>query len=304
MSRLPPLTALKAFEAAARHLSFTRAAEELHVTQAAVSHQVKALEDFLGQPLFMRLTRALELTPAGESYAPVIKEAFETIERATRRLMEDQDSQGVLNVSVSPTFLSRWLIPRLPAWQESHPEIELRLVSTPRLADFVRDGVDVAIRHGRGIWPGLSARRLFQAKSVPVASPKLIAGPQSLKEPADLSRHVLLHDLVEPDNWRIWLMAAGVKEIEPERGMRFGTGADAIQAAIEGAGVALARRAIIRRDVEEGRLVIPFEVPMPKDFAFYVVFPEGSAKRPKVRAFTDWALDQAKTDAEAEDRLD
>lgn len=302
MSRLPPLTALRAFEVAARHLSFTRAAEELHVTQAAVSHQVKGLEDFLGQPLFMRLTRALELTPAGEGYAPVLREAFEAIERATRRLMEDQDRQGVLNVSVSPTILSRWLIPRLSHWQEVHPEIELRLVSTPKLADFVRDGVDVAIRHGRGIWPGLTAHRLFQAKSVPVVSPKLLNGPISLNEPGDLARHTLLHDLVEPDNWRIWLNAAGVKDIDPDRGMRFGTGADAVQAAVEGAGVAQARRAIIRRDIEAGRLVIPFEAPMPKDFAFYVVYPEGASKRPKVKAFCDWALAQAKEDSEAEER--
>ncbi len=302
MSRLPPLTSLRAFEAAARHLSFTRAAQELHVTQAAVSHQVKTLEDFLGQPLFLRLTRALELTPAGEGLAPVLKEAFESIERATRRLMEDQDRQGVLNVSVSPTILSRWLIPRLSSWQEAHPEIELRLVSTPKLADFVRDGVDVAIRHGRGIWPGLAAHRLFQAKSVPVASPGLLAGPVPLNKPEDLARHTLLHDLVEPDNWRIWLTAAGVKEIDPERGMRLGTGADALEAAIAGAGVALARRVIVRRDVEAGRLVIPFEVPMPKDFAFYVVYPEGSAKRPKVKAFRDWALAEARADAEAEER--
>ena len=302
MTRLPPLTSLRAFEVAARHLSFTRAAEELHVTQAAVSHQVKSLEDFLGQPLFMRLTRALELTPAGESYAPVLKEAFEAIERATRRLMEDQDRQGVLNVSISPTILSRWLIPRLADWQETHPEIELRLVSTPKLADFVRDGVDVAIRHGQGVWPGLAAHRMFQAKSVPVASPKLMNGPAALKRPEDLSRHTLLHDLVEPDSWRIWLAAADVKEIDPDRGMRFGTGAEAIQAAVEGAGVALARRAVIRRDIEEGRLIIPFEVPMPKNFAFYVVYPEGAAKRPKVRAFCDWALAQARLDALAEDR--
>jgi LysR family glycine cleavage system transcriptional activator len=302
MSRLPPLTSLKAFEAAARHLSFTRAAEELHVTQAAVSHQVKSLEDFLGQPLFLRMTRALELTPAGESYAPVLKEAFESIERATRRLMEDQDRQGVLNVSVSPTVLFFWLIPRLSAWQEAHPEIELRLVSTPKLADFVRDGVDVAIRHGRGVWPGLATHRLFQSKSVPVASPKLINGPVSLKTPEDLAKHTLLHDLNEPDNWRIWLTAAGVKEIDPDRGMRLGSGADAVRAAIEGAGVALARRAVIRRDIEDGRLVIPFVAPTSKEFAFYVVYPEGSAKRPKVKAFTDWALAQAKEDSEAEER--
>lgn len=301
MSRLPPLTSLRAFEAAARHLSFTRAAEELHVTQAAVSHQVKSLEDFLGQPLFMRLTRALELTPAGEGYAPVLKEAFESIERATRRLMEDQDKQGVLNISVSPTFLSRWLIPRLAHWQEVHPQIELRLVSTPKLADFVRDGVDMAIRHGRGVWPGLAAQRLFQAKSVPVASPKLLAGPIPLARPEDLARHTLLHDLVEPDNWRIWLAAAGVKDIDPERGMRFGTGAEALQAAIEGAGVALARRAIIRRDIEEGRLAIPFDAPTSKEFAFYVVYPEASWKRPKVKAFCDWALGQAREDSEAEE---
>ncbi|MBF0168557.1 MAG: transcriptional regulator GcvA [Alphaproteobacteria bacterium] len=302
MGRLPPLASLKAFEAAARHLSFTRAAEELHVTQAAVSHQVKSLEDFLGQSMFVRLTRALQLTPAGEAYAPVLKDAFEAIELATRRLMEDQDRQGVLNVSVSPTFLSRWLIPRLSDWQEAHPGIELRLASTPKLADFVRDGVDVAIRHGRGVWPGLAAHRLFQAQSVPVASPELLKGPLALKKPEDLARHTLLHDQVEPDNWRIWLTAAGVADVAPERGMRFGTGAEALEAALAGAGIALARRAVIRRDIEAGRLVIPFEVPMPKDFAFYVVFPEGSAKSPKVKAFRDWAMDQAQADREAEEK--
>ncbi|MBI4967077.1 MAG: transcriptional regulator GcvA [Rhodospirillales bacterium] len=292
MRRLPPLSALRAFEAAARHLSFTKAAEELHVTQAAISHQVKALEEHLGRPLFRRLTRALRLTPAGEAYRPVLTEAFEAIERATRRLQAESERQGVLNISLTPAFMSRWLIPRLGYWQEAHPEIELRLTSTPKLADFSRDGIDLAVRHGRGAWPGLIAHRLFQSENVPVCSPALVNGPLPLAKPADLAHHTLLHDFVEPELWRIWLAAVGVEGVDPDRGLRLSDSADTIQAAIAGSGVAMTRRALIGLDLAAGRLVIPFDIRLPSEYAFYIVYPEASAERPMIRMFRDWVLEQ------------
>jgi LysR family glycine cleavage system transcriptional activator len=299
--RLPSLNALKVFEAAARHASFTKAAEELHVSQAAVSHQIKALEEELGVQLFQRLNRALKLTDAARSYLPVLSQAFDEIDRATERLRPGKGEKGWLNVSVSPTFLSRWLIPRLVRWQERHPGIELRVSSSARLVDFTREDVDVGVRHGRGEWPGLKADRLIAARIVPACSPKLLKS-LPLKVPADLVRHTLLHSQVEPDAWRMWLAAAGVDSlVDSTRGPQFDTGTEAIQAAIEGMGVAIVRRALVERDIKAGNLTVPFEVPLPVEYAFYVVCPEADAEKPKVKAFREWAIFEARRD-ESEER--
>jgi LysR family glycine cleavage system transcriptional activator len=298
--RLPSLNALKAFEAAARHLSFTKAAEELCVSQAAISHQIKALEEDLGVSLFQRLNRALRLTEAARAYLPVLSQAFDEIDRATEWLRPGKGEKGALNVSVSPTFLSRWLIPRLVRWQERHPEIELRVSSSARLVDFSREDFDVGVRHGRGDWPGLRADRLIAARIVPALSPRLLAA-NPLRTPSDLVRHTLLHSQVEPDAWRMWLAEAGVADqVDASRGPQFDTGTEAIQAAIEGMGVAIVRRALVDRDIKAGLLAIPFEVPLPVEYAFYVVCPMANAEKPKIKAFRDWAIFEARRDEDAE----
>jgi LysR family glycine cleavage system transcriptional activator len=284
--RLPPLNALRAFEAAARHLSFTKAAEELFVTQAAVSHQIKGLEDYLGISLFHRLNRALSLTEAGKAYLPSISAAFDGLDRATAALQSERNATGVLTASVTPVFLSRWLIPRLADWQEKHPEIDLRVSSNTRLVDFAREDVDFAVRFGKGDWPDLHVDLLFRVVTVPVCSPRLLP----LRGPEDLAHHTLLHDMVEPNAWRDWLKTEGIEGIDPSRGPRFGTGADALQAAIDGAGVALGRRPLIDRDIEAGALVAPFATPAPKAHGFFFVCPKAYLERPKLRAFREWAL--------------
>lgn len=290
--RLPPLNGLRVFEAAARHLSFTQAALELNVTQAAVSHQIKALEDFLGVGLFRRLNRSLRLTEAGERYAPALREAFDAMELATQRLRPDDEAKGALTVSVTPTFLAGWLIPRMYRWQERQPEIELRITATGRVVDFAREDVDVAVRHGRGHWSGLKAVRLFCEDMVPVCSPTLRNGDPPLREPEDLARHVLLHDLTDPGAWETWLKAAGLAHIDPNRGPRFENGVFALQAAAQGLGVAIERRPLIKDDLANGRVTIPFAVNVPNQAAYHLVYPERAHAKAKVRLFHDWILDE------------
>ena len=291
--RLPPLNALKAFEAAARHLSFTLAAEELHVTQAAVSHQVKSLEDHLGFPLFERKVRALGLTAQGAQYLPDVSRALDTIADATARLAPDDPSSGVLTVSTAPSFLSRWLIPKMMDWQETHPEIELRVTSTVKLANFASDDVDVAIRYGRGDWPHLVAERLFSEETFPVCSPDYLKRNPSIREPKDLLNGTLIHIAIWSDSWQLWLRAAGVEGAETKKGLVFDTVDDALRAAAQGLGVALGRQQLVDDDLASGRLVQPFDISVPVDYAHYLVYPEGALNRPKVKAFRDWVFKRA-----------
>ena len=294
--RLPPLRALRAFEAAARHLSFTRAGRELAVTQAAISHQIRALEAELGVRLFRRRPRALDLTEAGAAYLPEVRAAFDRLAEATERLRA-RGASGVLSISVSPSFASVWLVPRLGRFRERHPEIDVRLSATDVLVDFSTDDVDVAIRYGRGRYPGLVAHWLLREDVFPVCSPRLRAGPPPLRRPEDLRHHVLLHDELRED-WRMWLLAAGVAGVDPTRGPRFSHSSMVLQAAIEGQGVALGRSALAADHRAAGRLVKPFDVSVPVDFAYYLVYPEGSDARPKVAAFRDWVLEAAATAGE------
>ncbi len=289
--RLPPLNAVRAFEAAARHLSFTRAAEELHVTQAAISHQVKALEVYLGLKLFRRLNRALVLTEDGQTYLPPVKRIFDQLYDATRRLTESE-ARGKLTVSALPSLAARWLVPRLGRFRAAHPDIDIRLAPATHLVDFAREDVDVAIRYGRGQYPGLRVDRLMTEDIMPVCSPALITGPQPLKEPADLKHHTLLHDEGHGE-WRTWLLAAGVEDVDPTRGTVFMDSGMLIEAAATGQGVALARGALAADDLASGRLVRPFEIKVPAEYAYYVVCPEATADQPKVAAFRDWLLKEA-----------
>ena len=295
--RLPPLNALRTFEAAARHLSFTRAAEELFVTQAAVSHQIKGLEEELGMPLFRRLGRRLLLTDEGQLLVPEVREAFELLGSAVRRVREQQG--GVLTISATPSFGAKWLAGRIGRFQALHPEFEIQLGATLRLVDFARENVDCGVRYGLGDWPGLRVDRLFDAQLMVVCSPALAAGPPPLRCPDDLRRHTLIHVLDEIDDWRLWLKAAGVSGIDPAKGPKFDSTPMALQAAASGAGIAIGRRRLIEEDLASGRLVVPFDIELADGCAYYFVTPEARANVPKIALFRDWLLAEAAADPSA-----
>jgi len=292
---LPPLNALRGFEAAARHLSFTRAAEELHVTQAAISHQVKALEDHLGMPLFRRLNRALLLTDEGQALFPAVRDALDGLAEATSRL-QARDSGGPLTVSTLPSVAAKWLVPRMSHFIDRHPDIDLRIQANERLVDFARDDVDVGIRFGGGEWPGVQAVWLADEDVAPVCSPELTRGPDALREPADLVRATLLHETMGPmtdfPQWSTWLAAAGVDGADADRGPAFSHTHIMLQAAVDGRGVALAQMLLAADDIATGRLVAPFDLRLPTGYSYYVVCSAASAERPKVRAFRDWIIDE------------
>ena len=299
--RLPPLNALRAFEAAARHLSFTKAAGELHVTPAAISHQVKALEDHFGVPLFRRLTRALLLTDAGQAALPALREGFDRLAEGAERL-QVCETDRVLTVSVAPSFGAKWLVPRLDRFRQAHPQVDVRIDATDEVVEFARDGVDVAVRYGAGGYPGLRTDCLFAEVAFPVCSPALLDGARPLRAPDDLRHHTLLHidwkmENETAPNWRMWLLAAGVSDIDPTRGPRFNMDNLSLQAAIEGHGVALAADVLVQDDLAAGRLVKPFELSVGGSarFRHYVVSPEATADQPKIAAFREWILCEAST---------
>jgi len=293
--RLPPLNALRAFEAAARHLSFTRAAEELHVTQAAISHQVKALESHLGRKLFRRMNRALLLSDDGQAYLPSVTKAFELLDEATAELARKR-APGTLTVSVLPSLAARWLVPRLGRFRQRCPDVDLRIDPSIALADFRHGDVDVAIRYGRGDYPGLVADYLMTEDVFPVCSPALIEGPDGLRAPGDLARHVLLHDDGHVE-WRTWLLAAGVEGVDPSRGPVFTDSSMLIQAALSGLGVALARSVLVADELTAGRLVRPFPLSLSREFAYYFVCPEDTVGQPQIAEFRAWLLEEAGTSA-------
>jgi LysR family glycine cleavage system transcriptional activator len=290
--RLPPLNALRSFEAAARHLSFTRAAEELHVTQAAISHQVKALEDDLGIVLFRRLNRALILTDQGQLLFPAVRDALDALAEATSRLSA-REAGGALTVSTLPSFAVKWLVPRMSRFQEHHPEIELRISANERLADFARDGIDVGIRFGAGGWPGLKAEEIAGEWVTPVCRPSIA---RQLRTADDLRTQVLLHEEMTPlggfPTWADWLEAAHVTGVDASRGPRFSHTHIMLQAAIDGQGVALGQVLLTEDDVAARRLVAPFALRLPTGFGYYLACVPGAADRPKVKAFRRWVLDE------------
>lgn len=301
--RLPSLNALRAFEAAARHLSFTRAADELAVTQGAVSRQVKALETHLGLDLFHRLTRALELTDAGREYQSAMTDAFDRVEQATSRLMRRLDRQ-ILTVSVLPTFAMRWLIPRLSGFIESNPGVEVRLITSILPIDFSREDIDVAIRvgtpsGGEGMgarielrmtedWTNVCADRLIGDVLIPVCSPALQCGRPPLRKPADLRRHTLLHTTTRPHAWTDWLTAAGMSGIERQDEPAFGHFFMTLQAASEGRGVAMVPEVLVAGDVAAGSLVKPFDIKAKSAGAYYFLCRKPQYDLPKIAVFREW----------------
>jgi LysR family transcriptional regulator, glycine cleavage system transcriptional activator len=297
MARLPPLNALRAFEAAARHLSFNAAAEELNVTPAAISHQIKALEADLGVKLFRRLNRAVRLTDAGQACLPGLRDGFERIAAAVTRARQG-DSLGLLTVTASPAIASKWLVPRLERFRAKHPQIDLRIDASMRMVDFVREDVHVGLRYGTGNYPGLHTELLLRSEIFPVCSPALLKGKHPLRKPEDLRHHTLIHDetaTLDPrgPDWAMWLRAAGISDIDTSHGLRFNQVALAMDAAIGGRGVTLARDVFAAADIAAGRLVQPFDKVMPADFAIYVVMPPALVTAPKIKAFRDWLFEEA-----------
>ena len=292
--RLPPLNAIKAFEAAARHESFTRAAEELCVTQGAVSHQVKALESELGVKLFNREPQRLVITGAGRDYLVVIRDALDRIALGTEQLLERQSS-GTLTVSTSPNFAAKWLVHRLGRFAEKHPAIDLRVSAALHHVDFAQEDVDVAVRHGDGVAPGLDVTRLCTEELFPVCSPDLMRGERPLRSPADLSGHTLLH-LDTRQDWSKWLDAAGVEQADLSRGPVLNQASMVIDAAVAGQGIALARTALATQDLISGRLVRPFPLTLPVSYAYWIVCPQATADLPKVTTFRDWLIAEAAED--------
>jgi LysR family transcriptional regulator, glycine cleavage system transcriptional activator len=294
--RLPPLNALRAFEAAARNLSFLKAAEELHVTAGAVSQQIKALEDHLSLKLFRRQARGVLLTDAGQRYGKRIGELLDQIENATRDLGRHSGG-AALTVTTMPSFAARWLIPRLGAFGRLHPAIAVRTLADDKLATFLDDDVDVGIRFGAGRYPGLVADFLFREEVFPVCSPRLLEGPPPLERLGDLAHHTLLHD--EPHlglhelEWSAWLAKRGVRHIDAHQGPRFTYTHMSLTAAAMGQGIALGTSVLCADDLESGRLVRPFPDKVVADFGYYLVFPQAALDRPPVVAFRDWMLEAA-----------
>ncbi|MFH7586200.1 transcriptional regulator GcvA [Oceanimonas smirnovii] len=286
--RLPPLNALKAFEAAARNLSFTRAAEELFVTQAAISHQIKALEEFLGIKLFRRRNRSLLLTEEGQSYFLEIKDIFTGISDATERLLA-RSAKGALTVSLQPSFAIQWLVPKLVRFSEAHPDIDVRIKAVDLDEGSLTDDVDVAIYYGKGHWPGLRADKLHAEYLIPVCSPMLLMGTRPLKTPEDLTRHTLLHDTSRRD-WKAWFKQLDIPAANVNQGPIFSHSSMVIQAAIHGQGVALGHSVLTQPEIDAGRLVCPFEQVLMSKNAYYLVSHEAQANLGKIAAFRDWML--------------
>lgn len=296
-NRLPPLNSLRAFEAVARHFSFTEAADELCVSTGAISHQIRALEDHLGAVLFRRTSRSISLTPAGAALLPEIREAFVRLRNATAQLRRCETT-GPLTIAVPPSFAAKWLLPRLPRLRQACPEIEVHIACASELVDFGAHDVDVAIRFGRGKYPGLHSDLLMTTEFFPVCSPLLIDGTPRLLVPNDLRHFVLLHDetparLPTVPSWQTWLNAVGARMVDGGGGPRFNTSFLSLDMAIAGKGVALACSPLASSDLGEGRLVRPFARSVPSEFSFFIVCPETSLEQPKIRAFRAWLLKEA-----------
>lgn len=291
-----PLTARP--EASPRRLSVKRAAEELCVTPGAVSQLLKSLESELGVRLFERVNRGIYLTATGQNYLPPIRNALRQIAEATERIGTSADS-GRLTISTTPSFAASWLVPRLKGFQDAHPAVDLQIVTGKALADFSRDGVDVAIRHGLGHYPGLHSERVFALEMVPVAARALAARFDLPAAPADLRRWPLLHDAGRRD-WPLWFQAQGIDDAGPPRGAAFDDSNLLMQAALAGQGAALLPLALVAAELAAGRLLRLTDTVWPEAFAYYLVYPKNRHEQPKVAAFRSWILAEASSDTNRE----
>ena len=301
MISLPGTRALKTLVSAGRHLNFTRAADELNLTPAAVSYQIKEIEDRLGVKLFVRSSRSIHLTPEGEVLCEAAVEALDIVNRAAARARKMSRSITTqLKVTLDPHFATKWLMRRVENFRKLQPGIELRFEVSYELREFDLDDIDVAIRYGGGKYPGLIANRLFENVIVPVCSPRLLKSGRPLTEPRNLMQHTLAHiewsrQGVTWPNWAMWMAAAGIHDYDDSRTVVFGTSSDAVEAALAGEAVALADFAMIANDLSEGRLIRPFELSIkaPAEFAYFLVYPKASASDPRIIAFRDWLLGEA-----------
>jgi LysR family glycine cleavage system transcriptional activator len=291
MPRLPPLNALRAFEAAARHLSFSQAADELHVTQAAISHQVKQLETHLKLPLFRRSARGVKLTEAGQALMPVLREAFDAIAATVDRLGETKNA-GALTVSLRPYFAVKWLAPRLTRFWQAWPQIALRLNHSTKTANLRAEDIDIAVWWGEGDWPGVEAELLLACDLTPVCSPALVQGPYPLNSPWALRWHTLLHEETDED-WKRWLALAGVADLKPRKQLFIDDTNVRLETALKGQGVALTGRTLVADEIAAGRLVAPFDIDLAR-YGYYLVYPKGALQQPRIRAFRDWIMAEAK----------
>lgn len=299
MRFIPGTGSLKVFEAAGRHLNFTRAAEELHVTPAAISHQIKEFEDQLDIRLLERTSRSMRLTPAGEILHAAVTEALAGLARAVGQMQRRREG-AALRVTASTSVAARWLVPRLDDFMAALPGVDVRLDVSDRVRDFARDDVDVAIRFGNGNYPGYRADRLFDNTIFPVCSPALLKTKKPLLHPRDLLQHRLIHvewsapGVIWP-NWRMWMLAAGVSDYQETSGLRLDNSGLALQAAIDGQGVALGDSSLVSDDLAAGRLVQPFALTIkgPPQFAYYVISPTETQDEALVRAFREWILSEA-----------
>jgi LysR family glycine cleavage system transcriptional activator len=295
------LNALRAFEASARHQSFSAAAAELNVTPAAVGQLVRTLEDWLGTPLFLRGSSGrarLVPTEMAERALPDIRAGFDRLALGLERLKEGAAS-GVLTVTVSPAFASKWLLPRIHKFQAACPDTDVRLDTSLKPVDFVAQRIDVGVRYGAGNWPGLTADKLMDEEIYPVCSPELLRRSRRLRKPDDLARETLIHDLSMDGHagfltWKAWLQKAGVTDVAATRGMKINNSAAVLQTAIEGQGIALARSVMARDDLTAGRLVRLFpDISFASALAYYVVYRPECANLPRLIAFRDWLLREA-----------
>jgi LysR family glycine cleavage system transcriptional activator len=293
----PSLTAARSFEAAARALNFTRAAEELGLTQGAISHQIRELEGRLGVRLFERDARGLQLTESGRRYLPFVREALDRL-RAGEEVLRKAERSAVLTVSVSPNFAAKWLVPRLGAFSKSYPDLDLRISAIARHVDLAREDIDLAVRHGDGQWPDLDVTQLCVEELFPVCSPGLLRAGPPIETVADLLRHTLIHDR-DATHWRQWLADFGIDDTAIARGPVFDQTGLAIDAAVAGQGIALARSALAALDLRAGRLVRPLAERRPATFAYWIVCRRAVANSSKIKRFRTWLLAQAKEDMHA-----
>ncbi|HTD03241.1 transcriptional regulator GcvA [Undibacterium sp.] len=291
-TKLPPLHALHCFECVSRHLSVKHAAEEMHVTPAAISQQISKLEQLLGVLLFVRGARKLALSEAGLSYFLGIRTAFRQIEEATGRLAS-WAGQPVITISCTTVFAMQYLLPRLPRFHALHPAIDVRVSTTHRLVDFAHDGVDLAVRHGLGKYPGLISELLMDDPLYPVCSPRLLSARKSLKSADMLRDYTLLHD-ERKDDWKLWLQAAAAGNVDGTQGPIFTDFNAAIEAAIAGHGIALARKSLVGAQLADGRLVMPLNASIKSAIAYYLVYPAEIDLRREVQLFRAWLLGEIK----------
>ncbi|MCZ4430719.1 transcriptional regulator GcvA [Agrobacterium sp. SOY23] len=300
MSMIPGMRALRALDAAGRHLNFSRAADELGLTPAAVSYQIKEIEDQLGLSLFKRTNRSIRMTEAGLILCRASADALELMKRAVAQARRTERGSRHLKITVDPDFAVKWLMQRLKRFRGAWPEIDLRFDISPEVRDFELDDIDIGIRFGTGNYPGLCADRLFDDVVVPVCSPRLLASERPIRTPTDLLDHTLVHIEWERQgvawpNWSTWMAAAGIDAFDDSRTVALATSSEMLQAAISGDAVALVDLTTVANDLAEGRLVRLFDlgIPIPSELAYFLVYPHETASDPRVVAFREWILDEA-----------